>query len=866
MKSIKRLCIIAGFACIGNLLFAQEDFSSLLNQRIQKGENFQSIQKFAEYWFKTHPSGRGSGYKQYKRWEYDMSFQVSGDGLLPGGKQNSNLEKAQNFSRSSAPSLQNTGANWANLSQSVPVVDGGKNSGAGRVSSWAFQPGSNNVMISTPMGGMWKGLYLQGSDSYLWSPYGDALPNPGILQVCYNYNNSNIIYALTGGRDFETRFSAGVLKSVDAGLSWQPTGLKIKEDQQVFVRKLLMHPTNPECLFTLTNGMLLKTLNGGLNWDTLKYGDFTDVAFKPGSTRMYLASSDAFYYSDNLGDNFYTTGTNLPATAGYNVKIGLTAADPETIFLLYGGGSFGFYRLMRSKNGGTSFFIRSFGNANTNPLGYCDNNKAECGYNTTGQVFRNCEIAVSPTNAASVFVGGINVWESADSGVTWTIRAKWEEPNSVGYAHADIHALEVKNGSLYCASDGGFYRMNLATKVWKPFTDNLSLAQVYRVGGVNDTELFWGCQDNGVNAWKSGSYRHVICCDGTSAVQAPSNSNIIYASIQAGSFSKSSNAGLTFPTRMYPPTQLGTGTTSCNCDDTTGGAWVTPIVVSPTNSSKLYVGYRKLYKSLNGGTSWEVKELPSTTSPITAMAISPQDDNMVYMARNTYRIFRTTDGAATINELSLLSTALTITAIAVDPSNKNHIYVSLGGYINGNKVYEGTVDANGLLTWTNITGSLPNMPFYTITATANNGVYVGGDVGVYYRNSQTNGWVSYGNGLPNTSIRDLRVVSNQLIAGTFGRGVWKTGLFVTCPADYVHDAQSGLNNVNGQEFYQASNSIVTNVSVSGGAGAALVYKAGNYIDLKPGFRATSGTAMVSQILPCNTQGILPAQLIPLTGK
>ena len=158
------------------------------------------------------------------------------------------------------------------------------------------------------------------------------------------------------------------------------------------------------------------------------------------------------------------------------------------------------------------------------------------------------------------------------------------------------------------------------------------------------------------------------------------------------------------------------------------------------------------------------------------------------------------------------------------------------------------------------------MPFYSITAATNNGIYVGGDIGVYFRNNQTNGWLFYGNGLPNTSIRDLRIISGKLHAATFGRGVWKTGLFVTCPADYVHDSQSGLNNVNGQEFYQASNSIVTNVSTSGGVGASLVYKSGNYIELKPGFTATKGTAMVSQVLPCNTAGFTPADLIPLTGK
>ena len=868
MQSIYKLIVFLGVIFISGSAIAQDDFSQLLNERVQRGDNFFSIQKFAENWFKNHPAGKGSGYNQYKRWEYDMLFQIGGDGELPAGKQNGNLAKMQQFLQvqSDSISLQNTGAAWTNLSQSVPIVAGGTNSGAGRVNSWAFTPGSDNVMICTPMGGMWRGIWVQFLSTFLWTPYSDALPNPGILQACYNYNNNNIIYALTGGRDVETRRSSGVIKSTDGGLNWQPTALKIKESEQVFVLKMIMHPTNPECLYVLTQNRLVRTQNGGNNWDTVVTGNYTDVAYKPGSTIMYLANGTGLRISDVNGENFIVFGSGLPATGSFNVKIGITPAAPETLYLLYGGGQYGFHRLMRSTNGGSNFFIQSFGNPNTNPLGYCDNGVAECGYGSLGQLFRNCEIAVSPTNAASVFVGGINVWESDNSGINWTIRAKWEEPNNIGYAHADIHALEVRNGFLYCGSDGGFYRMSLTSKVWLPFTDQLSLAQVYRVGGTSENQLFWGCQDNGLNEWKTASYRHVICCDGTSSVQAPTNSNIVYGSTQKGRFAKSSDAGVTFPTGIFPPRQLGAGSTTCLCDDTTGGAWVTPIVISQSNASKLYIGYRQLYKSTNGGTSWTAHALPSTTNVLTAMAISPQDDNVVYMARSSNSLFRTMDGGSTIEELTLLPSNFVISSIAVDPADKNHIFVSLGGYTTANKVYEGTINGEGILTWTNITGSLPNMPYYTIVSAGAGGVYVGGDVGVYYRNAQTTGWIFYGTGLPSTSIRDLRIVSGKLIAASFGRGVWKTPVFSPCPANFNHDAQSGIINVNGQEFYQASTSIVSDVSTTGGFGASLVYKSGNFITLKPGFTATFGTAMLSQILPCNTVGFSPADLIPIKGN
>jgi hypothetical protein len=110
----------------------------------------------------------------------------------------------------------------------------------------------------------------------------------------------------------------------------------------------------------------------------------------------------------------------------------------------------------------------------------------------------------------------------------------------------------------------------------------------------------------------------------------------------------------------------------------------------------------------------------------------------------------------------------------VHPSNPTTLYATRTNYSNGNKVYKST---NGGVSWTNISGTLPNIPANSITFhnDGNETLYVGMDVGVYYRNNNTSDWVLYNTDLPNVQITDIEAKedTNEIIVGTYGRGVWK---------------------------------------------------------------------------------------------
>ena len=88
--------------------------------------------------------------------------------------------------------------------------------------------------------------------------------------------------------------------------------------------------------------------------------------------------------------------------------------------------------------------------------------------------------------------------------------------------------------------------------------------------------------------------------------------------------------------------------------------------------------------------------------------------------------------------------------------------------------------------WTNISGTLPNISINTIVfdKSSNEGLYVGTDAGIYYKDADMADWVQYSTGFPvSVGVNELEIYQDQrnradsrLRAGTFGRGVWEIKL------------------------------------------------------------------------------------------
>src|SRR6185312_8029473 len=108
-----------------------------------------------------------------------------------------------------------------------------------------------------------------------------------------------------------------------------------------------------------------------------------------------------------------------------------------------------YFGLWLSTNGGKTFTLQS---SSPNLLGFRFN-----GSDAVGQGWYTLSLAVSPTSATTVLVGGVNIWRSTNAGVSWTLNSNWQAVGG-SYVHADIHHLTFLPGSgttYFAASDGG---------------------------------------------------------------------------------------------------------------------------------------------------------------------------------------------------------------------------------------------------------------------------------------------------------------------------------------------------------------------------------------------------------------------------
>jgi hypothetical protein len=796
--------------------------------------DFTTIQNTVEQYYADRNKGQGTGYKQWKRWEYYNQTRLTPDGKITNNEARTIEAYLQERERYGIPDGDSPSAafgQWTSLGPTNYTNLAGWNPGVGRVNVICFHPTNPSIFwLGMPSGGLWETTNGGGT----WTPLTDGMPRLGVSGIAVDYNNTNIRYILTGDGDGGDTKSIGVLKTTDGGVTWFSTSLSFTVAEEVRGYKLIMHPTNSSILMAVTTNGIYRTTNSGSTWTLTLSGDYRDIEFKPGDPNyVYVSGTSTFHRSTDNGVNWTQITSGLPVGA-WRIALGVTPAAPNYVYVFSGpstaiGAFKGFYL---STNSGTSFSVRS---TTPNLLGY-----SSTGNDIDEQTGYDLAVAVSRTADNNVIVGGINTWVSSNWGSNWAITSWWDtRGNVIGYTHADIHDLAINplNNYLYCCSDGGIFRSVDFGANWTDLTSGIANTQWYRIAGIetNINLLVGGTQDNGSNKWTGTStMTHVQGADGMDAMIDHSNSNIMYYSRQYGILVKTTNGGVTW-SDISPAS----------------GPWVTPYIMNPSNSSIIYGGYYDVYKSTNGGASWTNMGV----SGASAMAIGTSNTNRIYSASGS-SIWRSDDAAASWVSISAGLAGNSVTSIAVNPDNSLDVFVTVGNYIAGQKVYE---SSDGGASWTNISGSLPNIVMNCIAyqdnnASPDNALYIGTDLGVYYRDVNTGDWIPFQNGLPNVPVSDIEIyeASNTIRAATYGRGLWSSTLYNSCPYGYALDPGNDPSNPNytGFQLYEANNYVTSSRTITGGIGTDVTYKAGDHVTLTTGFHAKQGNLFKATLGPC----------------
>lgn len=763
-----RKALLSVFILSAFLLNAQDWVEGMRDHAV----NFYTVQnQFEIYWqqveaeakrtnqlYRPGKTGPAYGWPQFRRWEYFWEPRVSAtDGMRPAP----DVLAQTSYAAYQVAASQSSG-DWTPIG---PFDAPNSNSwtGIGRVNCIAFNPNNNNeVWIGAPAGGLWKST----NGGQTWATNTDLLPNLGVSSIAIDPQHPDTMYIATGDRDGADTYSYGILKSTDGGQTWNTTGLSFGVSQARRIGALHIVPNNTQIIIAATRIGMFRSTDGGQTFSTVQSGSFNMLAPDPQNPHIIFAGTGGaigrVWRSKDSGATWTQLTNGMPANGTNRVEISVSPQDSNYVYAVFSLTNNGFGGLYRSTDGGDTWSMRS---TSPNILGW-----SASGSGTGGQGWYDLAIAVNPINKNQIFVGGVNLWSSTSGGTNWTCVGHWYGQNGVPIVHADIHYLKFQPGTsdLYIATDGGLYETTNLGNNYIPYKDGINITQYYKISQSpsNASLIMGGAQDNGTHLQNNTTWNIVRGGDGMDNAIDPDNNSIMYASVYYGDFTKSTNGGSSFFS-MNSLTAAGSGN------------WVTPFVIDPTNSSILYAGFDRLWRSTNKGSSWSAtSSLPINGTNIDDIAVAPSNNQVLYVAINE-DIYRSTNNGSNWADISQnLPGSSHITGITVSPTNASHIWVTRSGYAASQKVFESN---DGGQTWINQTGSLPNLPVNCVIYEENSldGIYVGTDVGVYYRDATMTDWVPYMSGLPNVIVNDLEIYypTKKIRAGTYGRGVWEASLY-----------------------------------------------------------------------------------------
>jgi hypothetical protein len=753
--------------------------------------------------------------------------------------------------------LSNSGQ-WSQVVQANSNQQGG---GMGRVEDVAFDPSNSNIFyVATAGGGLWK----TNNDGASFFCVTSGLPVTGISSVVVDYSNTNIIYIFTGSAQGNT--SAGVFKSTNAGITWAPTSLQdsINGAEKMISYDLKMHPLIPAMLFAGTNKGLFRTIDGGITWNKVLERQTFDVEFKPGNSNIiYAASLQNVSTSPIYGDTAtWKTSQSLftfmyPTAAvvsGYQqIRIAVSNADPNAVWACASIENIN--DSVYAADGG-SFSMRYAFDANTNSLTIqqmptkiqsCFERMLRSGY---GRDYS--DIYVSATGY--IFIMGLEAMSSlTTAGTSWVLKSK-QCAAGTRWMHVDAGKIKFNNGFVYACTDGGLFRQaenyTSANLPWTDLTAGLEITQSYvHAATPQDAEMYmYANQDNGTHVRTSAStYNNFVGGDGTACEINPTDKTIFYGSVQNGEFLRRSDGVTITP---------GAG---CNCKDTAGysGSFVfgRAFMQQPFNYNYLLAAKRRLYVSSNKGTSWTNKVITgSVYTHYIARVSTTNSSNTIYVVEDeTIRFLRSTNYGNSWTDLTAQKPYNgVISDIAISPTNDLDIYMSFYGNDPNAKVFR---SINGGASWTNISNELPNVDTRTIALTGTaNGIYVGNDFGVYYRDDNTNGWISFSNNLPIVFVMNLvyDATNAKISAATFGRGIWVSDAYniADCPVNRT------LNSIYfNRNTYSASAAISSTGTIYQDYNSRVTFSAEN-ITLSPGFSASQNSNFIATPYGCLPNPVL----------
>ncbi len=428
-----------------------------------------------------------------------------------------------------------------------------------------------------------------------------------------------------------------------------------------------------------------------------------------------------------------------------------------------------------------------------------------------GQCFYDMVPAFHPTDVNTILLGGSSngggacasnvLVKSINGGAAFT-RADTD-------LHADFHAIAFAPSNanvVYAGNDGGIFRSADGGATWSSINTTGFNATQFVSFSLHPTDANFaigGTQDNGTEFMKpDGTWTRADAGDGGYSAIDQSSTDTTNVNMYHTYFNQTNNliafARVTNVINANEdgwdvfgcPAQPGLTANGINCADSV--LFYPPIALGPGIPNTLYFGTDHLYRSPDRGTTMTaVSQVfgccePNTTATnfrVSAIGISPQDDNVRLLGLTNGRVFATITGANPMTDVTVGWSAKFISRTVIDPNNKSTAYVVLDGYGPPGSGIAHIFKTEGLAglpqepIWVASSNGIPDVPVnaFAVDPLNSDYLYAGTDIGVFSSIDGGANWSAYGTGLPRVAVFDLNVqkTAHKVRIGTHGRGAWE---------------------------------------------------------------------------------------------
>ncbi|MEM7187731.1 MAG: hypothetical protein AAF466_13845, partial [Bacteroidota bacterium] len=614
----------------------------------------------------------------------------------------------------------------------------------------------------------------------------------------------------------------GIYKSTDGGENWTSiyTGGSTVEDKITYVQDIVAwnNPmTNQTEIFfgadamAYTEEVSSSSAGSGWNWlgdNTIGLYHSTDGTNFSRLTGSLYESSAGNYYAPNdfdIGaDGTLWMGTKYSYSTGEGggVIFKNTGSGWQNVRDL---GTNGRVELACSQQNANTIYVLAEDRVNTaNPAkiyrttnGFSSApslraypNDADTGISsadfTRGQSFYDLMIGVDPNNDATVYVGGIDLFKSTNSGSSWSQFSHWYGGFGYQEVHADQHGIAFANSNrIVFGNDGGvFFTDNGGTNT-EARNAGYNVTQFYK-GAINQStasdKLLAGAQDNG-SQWIDnappvpGPSQEVTGGDGCWVFIDQQDQYMISSYVYNSYYRVNITTGAA--SQFASNTGDGDFVNQCGLDSDAN------ILYANGTDGTDYQIYR--YSNVQGSVSTATLDNAIIDHVPTAFMASPFVNNRILVGTALGKIIRmnNANGTPTWSDISMPGQVGAVSEIRYGQS-EDDIMVTFHNY-GVNSIWYTSNGSSGSPTWVSKEGDLPDMPVKCILQNPLNTseVIVGTELGVWQTanwNDANPNWTQSQNGMSDVKVLsfDLRTADNTVVAATFGRGMF-TGVFQSAP-------------------------------------------------------------------------------------